>query len=34
VDKLVDEAALVEQAKKDPDAFGLLYERYNDRIYN
>jgi RNA polymerase sigma-70 factor (ECF subfamily) len=29
-----DEAALVEQAKTDPEAFGLLYERYVDRIYN
>ena len=29
-----DEAALVEQAKRDPEAFGLLYERYVDRIYN
>jgi RNA polymerase sigma-70 factor (ECF subfamily) len=34
VDKQLDEAALVEQAKNDPDAFGLLYERYLDRIYN
>lgn len=32
--KSVDEVALVEQAKIDPDAFGLLYERYVDRIYN
>ena len=30
----VDEAALVEEAKKDPEAFGLLYERYVDKIYN
>ena len=29
-----DEAALVELAKADPDAFGLLYERYIDKIYN
>lgn len=29
-----DEAALVEQAKADPVAFGLLYERYIDKIYN
>jgi RNA polymerase sigma-70 factor (ECF subfamily) len=28
------EAALVEQAKSDPDAFGLLYERYINKIYN
>lgn len=31
---LADEATLVEQAKTDPDAFGLLYERYVDKIYN
>ncbi len=30
----VDEAVLVEQAKGNPEAFGLLYERYVDRIYN
>jgi RNA polymerase sigma-70 factor (ECF subfamily) len=30
----VDEAALVEQAKNDPHSFGLLYERYVDKIYN
>ena len=29
-----DEAALVELAKTDPQAFGLLYERYIDKIYN
>jgi RNA polymerase sigma-70 factor (ECF subfamily) len=29
-----DELALIEQAKSDPEAFGLLYERYVDRIYN
>ena len=29
-----DEAALIEQAKSDPRAFGELYERYVDRIYN
>jgi RNA polymerase sigma-70 factor (ECF subfamily) len=34
VDKQLDEVALVEQAKSDPDAFGLLYERYLDKIYN
>lgn len=28
-----DEAALVEQAKGDPAAFGVLYDRYVDRIY-
>ena len=30
----VDEATLVERAKTSPEAFGLLYERYIDRIYN
>lgn len=30
----VDELALIEQAKTDPNAFGLLYEQYVDRIYN
>lgn len=29
-----DEAALVERAKTDPDAFGALYERYVRQIYN
>jgi RNA polymerase sigma-70 factor (ECF subfamily) len=29
-----DEAALVERAKTDPKAFGLLYERYVDKIYS
>lgn len=28
-----DEAALVEQARSDPAAFGALYDRYVDRIY-
>ena len=28
------EKSLVERAKEDPPAFGLLYERYVDRIYN
>ena len=28
-----DEAALVERAKRDPLAFGALYDRYVDRIY-
>ncbi len=28
------EEALVEQAKSDPQAFGLLYERYVDRIFS
>jgi RNA polymerase sigma-70 factor (ECF subfamily) len=30
----VDEATLVEQAKTSPEAFGLLYEQYIDRIYS
>jgi RNA polymerase sigma-70 factor (ECF subfamily) len=34
VNESVDEAALVEKAKTDPQAFGLLYEQYVDRIYN
>ena len=29
-----DEFALVERAKTDPEAFGVLYEQYVDRIYN
>ncbi len=29
-----DEHALIEQAKRDPEAFGDLYERYLDKIYN
>jgi RNA polymerase sigma-70 factor (ECF subfamily) len=29
-----DESELIEQAKTDKDAFGRLYERYVDRIYN
>jgi len=29
-----DEAALIERAKDDPVAFGELYDRYVDRIYN
>ena len=29
----VDEKALVEQAKRDPQAFGALYDRYVERIY-
>ncbi len=32
--KLMDETALVEQAKTDQDAFGELYERYVKKIYN
>jgi RNA polymerase sigma-70 factor (ECF subfamily) len=34
VNDAVDEVTLVEQAKIDPYAFGLLYERYVDKIYN
>jgi RNA polymerase sigma-70 factor (ECF subfamily) len=34
VKEAVDEAALIEQAKDNPDAFGLLYEQYVDKIYN
>jgi len=34
VDDSIDEAALVEQAKTDAEAFGLLYERYIDKIYS
>jgi len=30
----MDEATLVEQAKTDAEAFGLLYEQYVDKIYN
>jgi len=29
-----DELALVARAKTDPEAFGILYERYVNRIYN
>lgn len=32
-DNAGDDAALVERARSDPQAFGLLYERYVDRIY-
>jgi RNA polymerase sigma-70 factor (ECF subfamily) len=32
-EELDDEARLVEQAKHDPEAFGLLYEQHVDRIY-
>lgn len=34
MDDTVSDATLVEQAKADPTAFGLLYERYIDRIYS
>lgn len=33
VDSEVDESALIERAKKDQEAFGRLYERYSQRIY-
>jgi RNA polymerase sigma-70 factor (ECF subfamily) len=29
-----DEYALIERAKSDPEAFGILYERYVTKIYN
>jgi RNA polymerase sigma factor (sigma-70 family) len=29
-----NEAALIRRAKEDPEAFGVLYERYVDKIYN
>ena len=32
-EELDDEARLVEQAKHDPEAFGLLYEQHVERIY-
>jgi RNA polymerase sigma-70 factor (ECF subfamily) len=31
---LADENVLVERAKTDPEAFGILYERYVNRIYS
>jgi RNA polymerase sigma-70 factor (ECF subfamily) len=34
VNDTIDEVALVEQAKTNPEAFGLLYERYVEKIYN
>ena len=34
VDGDVDEGALIARAKADPEAFGLLYQRYVKRIYN
>lgn len=34
VDPLHAEAELIERAKTDPDAFGELYEKYIERIYN
>jgi RNA polymerase sigma-70 factor (ECF subfamily) len=34
VNDSVDESALIERAKTDADAFGLLYEQYVDRVYN
>ncbi len=30
----VDDTASIEKAKRDPDAFGELYEKYVDRIYS
>ena len=29
-----DESALIERAKSDSEAFGILYEKHFDRIYN
>ncbi|MCA9963804.1 MAG: sigma-70 family RNA polymerase sigma factor [Anaerolineales bacterium] len=34
MDSGIDENALIERAKTDKEAFGQLYERYVDRIYN
>ncbi|MFZ3071272.1 MAG: sigma-70 family RNA polymerase sigma factor [Anaerolineaceae bacterium] len=34
MDPIDDEVELINQAKKDPEAFGVLYERYVERIYN
>lgn len=34
MDPLRAEAELIERAKTDPDAFGELYEKYIERIYN
>jgi RNA polymerase sigma-70 factor (ECF subfamily) len=34
VQDTITEEALVQQAKSDPEAFGVLYERYVDKIYN
>lgn len=33
-DSYEDEVAIIEQAKQAPEAFGLLYEKYINRIYN
>lgn len=33
IEPSADESALIEQAKTDQDAFGQLYERYSQRIY-
>jgi RNA polymerase sigma-70 factor (ECF subfamily) len=33
IDAAIDESALIRQAKDDQDAFGQLYERYSQRIY-
>lgn len=34
MDDALNDATLVERAKADPEAFGLLYERYVDKIYS
>ncbi|MBL7877178.1 MAG: sigma-70 family RNA polymerase sigma factor [Cyclobacteriaceae bacterium] len=33
-DEIREELAIVERSKKDPQAFGKLYEKYFDRIFN
>lgn len=34
MDDMTDESALIERAKSEPEAFGRLYERYVEKIYN
>jgi RNA polymerase sigma-70 factor (ECF subfamily) len=34
LDESIDEVALINRARTDPEAFGFLYERYVSRIYN
>ena len=34
LDKEFDESLLIERAREDPEAFGILYQRYVDRIYS
>jgi RNA polymerase sigma-70 factor (ECF subfamily) len=33
VEPIVDDEVLAERAKRDPDVFGVLYDRYVDRVY-